>query len=103
MSRTYTVFSSCGSGVATSSHVAASIKDGMAQRGLAVQVRTCGVMEMNGLLERVTPDAIVSTTSLETVKGLGDIKVFPGMPLLTGIQKTKLLDDLAAYLTSLEE
>ena len=102
MARTYTVFSACGSGVATSSHVAASIKDGMAQRGLAVQVRTCGVMELTGLLDRMTPDAIVSTTSLETVRGLGNVKVFPGMPLLTGIQKGKMLDDLAAYLTSLE-
>ena len=39
MKRTFKILSACGSGIATSSHVATSIRQGMADRGLAVEVR----------------------------------------------------------------
>ena len=102
MARKYKLLSACGSGIATSSHVAASIKSGMADRDVEVEVRTCGVTEISGLIDSIKPDAIFSTTPIDDiVSNLGDIKIFSGVPLLTGINKKKLLDDLASYLKSL--
>jgi len=98
MAKTYHLLSACGSGIATSSHVAASLKNGLKERGIDVDVRTCGVIEINGLIANTKPDAIIATTTLETVANLGDIKVISGVPLLTGIKKKQMLDDLADYL-----
>lgn len=98
MAKTYHLLSACGSGIATSSHVAASLKNGLKERGINVEVRTCGVIEINGLIENTRPDAIIATTKLETVSNLGNIKVISGVPLLTGVKKQQMLDDLAEYL-----
>ena len=101
MTRTFKILSACGSGIATSSHVATSIRQGMADRGLAVEVRTCGISEAAGLIENGRPDAIVSTTSTESVYNIGDIKVFSGIPLLTGIGKNQFFDEMKDYLEKL--
>ena len=60
MAKVFKVLSACGSGIATSSHVATSIRQGMADRGVNVEVRTCGVNEMSGLIDNVKPTIIVS-------------------------------------------
>lgn len=101
MGRTFKVLSACGSGIATSSHVATSIRQGMLDRGINVDVRTCGINEMSGLIDNVKPDAIVSTTSTESVYNIGDIKVFSGVPLLTGIGKDKFFDEMKEYFETL--
>lgn len=102
MEKTFKILSACGSGIATSSHVAASIRNGMAERGVNVDVRTCGINEMAGLIDNIKPDAIISTTSTESVYNIGDIKVFSGVPMLTGIGKNEFFDELKNYLEQLE-
>lgn len=101
MGRVFKILSACGSGIATSSHVATSIRNGMADRGVNVDVRTCGINEMAGLIETIKPDAIVSTTSTESVYNIGDIKVFSGVPMLTGIGKDAFFDEMKEYLEQL--
>ena len=101
MAKVFKVLSACGSGIATSSHVATSIRQGMADRGVNVEVRTCGVNEMSGLIDNVKPTIIVSTTSLESVRNEGEIKVMSGVPLLTGIGKNQFFDEMEEYLKSI--
>ncbi|MBP2638621.1 MAG: hypothetical protein H6Q72_4528 [Firmicutes bacterium] len=96
--RVFKVLAVCGTGMATSSHAAMVLQKGLKERGLEVQVRTCAVMEANGLIINFKPDVIVHTTSLASVSNLGDIKVFPGVALLTGVGADKLCNEIAAYL-----
>lgn len=101
MGRIFKLLAACGSGIATSSHVSTSLKNGLMARGVEILVRTCSVQEISGLIDSLKPDAIVTTSSLESVKNLGDIKVVSGIPFLTGFQKDPLLDELAEYLNGL--
>lgn len=98
---TYKLLSVCGSGIVTSSHVSAALKSGLESRGITAEIRTCGITEANGLISNLKPHVIISTVDMDTVHNVGDIKVISGVPLLTGIQKGKMLDDLASYLKSI--
>ena len=45
--KTYTILSACGSGVATSSHIAASLTSSLKEMGVSVNVRTCSLGEID--------------------------------------------------------
>ena len=101
------------------------LQQGMEKRNMPAQIRTCKVIEATGTIKGYDPDVILSTvatTSFEnprtgTIKGYdpdvilstvattsfenpSDAKVFSGVPLLTGVGASKLLDDIVEYLKS---
>lgn len=83
----------CGTGVATSTMVATSIKDHLAGQGIDAQVTQGKVMDLvNG-----TPDVdlIVATTSVpDTVT----VPVVAGLPFLTGIGQDATLAEIVSHL-----
>jgi PTS system galactitol-specific IIB component len=96
------ILSACGSGIATSSHVATSLRDGLKERGLEVEIRTCAIQELETLIRTLKPSAIFAPSSDDAIApNVGDIKIFSGIPLLTGINKNALFDEVAAYLNSI--
>ena len=98
------VLSACGSGIATSSHIRQVIDEALKERGVKdCVVRTCGVAEIAGLIDSMDPAVIVHTMSLETVKNpkLADVKCMSGMPILTGVRRKEMLDELAEYIKTI--
>lgn len=99
----FTILSACGSGIATSTHVATSLTEGLRERGVEdVTVQTCAIQNLPSLISTAHPSAIFApSTDADVVGDVGDIKIFSGVPLLTGINKQALLDEVAEYLKSL--
>ena len=84
----------CGTGVATSTMVASSIRDHCSQQGIDVEVSQGKVMD----LLQGTPDVdlIVATTA---VPDSVSVPVVPGLPFLTGIGREAALADVVAHLS----
>ena len=87
----------CGTGIATSTMAATKLREMLKQRGITVHTTTCKSTEVAGKIQSSRPDAIVSTTKLTTA---GDIKVFSGIPLLTGVGASQLIDSIVEYFTT---
>ena len=82
--------------------MATSLRDGLEERGVDVEVRTCALQELPTLIDTLRPSAIFAPVSEDDIApNIGDIKVFSGVPLLTGINKQALFDEVAEYLNSL--
>lgn len=96
--KNYRILAVCGAGLATSTHVAKTLQTGLKERGIDGQIRTCSVAEATGIISGYQPDVILATVATDSIKGSGDIKVFSGIPLLTGIGSDQILDEVAAYL-----
>jgi PTS system galactitol-specific IIB component len=83
----------CGTGVATSTMVASSIKDHCAAEGIDVQVSQGKVMDL--LSGNPDADVIVATTSVpESIT----VPVVAGLPFLTGMGKDAALAEVVAHL-----
>lgn len=85
----------CGTGVATSTVVATSIREHCARRGIDVDVRQGKVMDLLGGSPNV--DLIVSTTQIP--KGI-ETPVIGGLPFLTGVGVEALLEQIVGHLTA---
>lgn len=84
----------CGTGVATSTMVATSIKDHCAAQGLEVTVTQGKVMDL--LSGTPDVDVIVATTSVpDTVT----VPVVAGLPFLTGIGVDASLAEVVRHLS----
>ena len=84
----------CGTGVATSTMVASSIREHCTQQGIAVEVSQGKVMDL--LSGDPDVDLIVATTSVpESVS----VPVVAGLPFLTGIGRDEALAQIVAHLS----
>lgn len=84
----------CGTGVATSTMVASSIKDHCAAQGIDVQVTQGKVMDL--LSGNPDVDVIVATTS---VPDSITVPVVAGLPFLTGMGQDAALAEVVGHLT----
>jgi galactitol PTS system EIIB component len=84
----------CGTGVATSTMVASSIKDHCAAQGIDVQVSQGKVMDL--LSGNPDADVIVATTS---VPDSVTVPVVAGLPFLTGMGQEAALAEVVSHLT----
>lgn len=91
---TYRVLVACGSGIATSTHVATVLKSRLADRGISVETTQCRIQDIKSYLSGM--DAVVTTTSLAVDVG---VPVLNGVPLLIGVGSEQVIDELAAVLT----
>ncbi|WP_069804656.1 PTS sugar transporter subunit IIB [Thermogemmatispora onikobensis] len=89
---------SCGTGIATSTLAADKLKRLLKSRGLSVTTASCKAAEVAGKVSTFRPHAIVSTTQV-AVKV--PVKVFNGLPLISGVGADQLADEIAAYLKTL--
>lgn len=96
----YKILGVCGAGLSTSTTVARMLQQGMEKRNMPAQIRTCKVIEATGTIKGYDPDVILSTVVTTSFENPSDAKVFSGVPLLTGVGASKLLDDIVEYLKS---
>jgi len=93
MARQKTILFACGTGVATSTAVNATVAEAMKARGLTFNAIQCKATEVLSLADGA--DLIVATTPISaSVK----IPVVKGLAFLTGVGKDKALDDIEAEL-----
>ena len=91
----------CGSGVATSTVAAAKCRKMLSERGIDVDVLECNATDIAAKLATFKPHVIVPTTVISDSL-LGGVKKFPGLPFITGIGMDKVIDDIAAYLKTIQ-
>ena len=84
----------CGTGVATSTMVASSIREHCRARGIDVEVAQGKVMD----LLSGTPDVDVIVATTQVPAGVG-VPVVAGLPFLTGIGQEEALAEVVAHLT----
>lgn len=94
-SRTKKVLVICGTGVATSTVVASSIREHCAAEGIDVEVTQGKVMDLVGGAPDV--DLVVATTEVPASVG---VPVVAGLPFLTGVGKEAALDEVVRVLKS---
>jgi len=83
----------CGTGVATSTVVAAKVRDHLAAEGIGAAVVQGKVMDLVG--GDVDADLIVATTD---VPAAVNVPVIRALPLLTGIGQEEVLAEIALAL-----
>lgn len=100
--RQFKILAVCGAGLATSTYVAKTTQEGLASRNINSVIRTCSVGESNGVILNYEPDVIITTVSTNAVTPPEGVKVFSGVPIMTGINCDKTLDDITDYLKGKE-
>lgn len=93
MAKQKTILFVCGTGVATSTAVNATVTEEMKERGLTFDSRQAKATEVSSLIDNV--DFIVSTTP---ISGTVTKPVIKGLAFLTGVGKDKALDEIEAEL-----
>lgn len=87
----------CGNGAATSTMVLQTLKEMFEEKNIPVDLAQKKVQEVNELIKDDFYDMVVSTSGTDFTNP-NNIPVFSGVPLLTGIGKEQMLDDVVAAL-----
>lgn len=94
----FKILSICGSGVATSTLVSERLKEGLEEQGITdLAIEEANVNEAAGMIQNNRPDAVVSTTPLDSVE-LDGVRDFSGLPILMNINTQVLYKEIAEYL-----
>ena len=81
----------CGTGMATSTAAAESLRESLEEQGIRVDINQCKVSELKSLVDSFEPHVIVTTARVSDDFG---IPVFSGQPFLTGIGEEEVVDDI---------
>lgn len=98
MARTVRLMVSCGSGIATSTHVASMVKEYMDERHIPVSIETCSVQDLANRASGC--DMVLSTTQVAFDPG---VPVFSGLPLLIGVGEEEVMEEMAAKMKEISE
>lgn len=82
----------CGTGMATSTAAAESLREGLEDQGITVEISQCKISELNSQVDSFQPHVIVTTAKISDDYG---IPVFSGQPFLTGVGEEEVIDDIA--------
>lgn len=82
----------CGTGMATSTAAAESLRESLEEQGISVEISQCKVSELKSQVDSFEPHAIVTTAKVSDDFG---IPVFSGQPFLTGIGEEEVVEDIA--------
>jgi PTS system galactitol-specific IIB component len=94
----YTIIVSCGTAIATSTHVAIKLKEALEERGLKIHTIQCRVPEVSDYTDQA--DLVVTTAQIPFDL---DIPVINGIPFLTGVGIKEVIDNIEQKLTAGEE
>lgn len=95
--RTYTIVVSCGTAIATSTHVALKLKEELTKKGLSIHTIQCRVPEVPDYAEQA--DLVVSTAQIPFDLG---VPVINGLPFLTGIGEKEVIEKIENTLLNSE-
>jgi galactitol PTS system EIIB component len=96
--KTYTIIVSCGTAIATSTHVALKLKEMLQARGLSIHTIQCRVPEVPDYADQA--DMVVTTAQVPF-----DLKIpiINGLPFLTGVGIKEVINSIEKNLTEGEE
>jgi PTS system galactitol-specific IIB component len=94
MAKTLRIIVACGSGVATSNVAAEKLKGALSDRGLYAEVRAVDMKSLES--EARVADVLVSITPYATRDQELKIPALNGIPLLTGVGISALIDQIVA-------
>ena len=100
MNKEYRILFVCGNGVATSTAAAMRCQEYLGEKDFVIHVEECKVDAVEGMAMTFKPDVIIPTTILP-LDICPEIKRFPGMPFMTGINLAKAGDELIEYLNTI--
>jgi PTS system galactitol-specific IIB component len=98
----FKILSVCGTGVATSTVAAETLKEKLKLKGFDVVVKECKAAEVKTNVELFKPALIINTTPVSDEAASG-VKKFSGLPFLTGVGVDKLVNSIIDYLNSINE
>lgn len=87
----------CGTGAATSTHVATRIREELGSKGLEVVTTQCRIQDIGVNLTGI--DLIVTTSRVEKSY---DVPLFNGIPILTGMGAEQLYNKIMKALNKKE-
>ena len=90
----YRILTICGSGIATSTVAAEKMRQMLNDKGYDVDVVECN--------DTFQPHAVVPTTTISD-SVLRGIRRFQGLAFITGIGMDKVVEEIAAYLDTIQE
>jgi PTS system galactitol-specific IIB component len=96
--RKYTIIVSCGTAIATSTHVAIKLKELLGEREINIHTIQCRVPEVPDYADQA--DLVVTTAQVPFDL---PVPVINGLPFLTGIGIKEVIDDIEKKLTEVEE
>lgn len=86
----------CGTGMATSTAAAESLREALEERGVSVELSQCKVSELSAQRDSFEPHVIVSTANIgEEYEG---VRVFNGQPFLTGVGEDEVVDGIEEFI-----
>lgn len=87
----------CGTSIATATHAANAAMDLAKEHGIQVDVAQCKAAEIRGKLQTFPADVVIAMTPVPDDLG---VKVFSGVPFLSGVGLDQLKSDLVEALKS---
>ncbi len=96
--RTYTIVVSCGTAIATSTHVSLKLKEMLGERGLSINTIQCRVSEVTDYADQA--DLVVTTAQIPFDL---PVPVINGLPFLTGVGIKEVIDSIEKELEAGEE
>lgn len=81
----------CGTGMATSTAAAESLREALEEQGISPEIAQCKVSEMKSYVDSFEPHVIVTTAKVSDDFG---VPVFSGQPFLTGIGEDEVVEDI---------
>lgn len=91
----YKIVVSCGTAIATSTHVSIMVKQLLGERGIKVHTIQCRVVEVPSL----APDADLVISTAQVPYDI-NVPVVDGIPFLTGIGVKEVIDKIEKILLS---
>ncbi|CAN5574593.1 PTS sugar transporter subunit IIB [soil metagenome] len=82
----------CGTGMATSTAAAESLREGLEDQGISVEISQCKISELKSQVDSFEPHVIVTTAKVDGDYG---VPVFSGQPFLTGVGEEEVVEDIA--------
>lgn len=96
--KTYTIVVSCGTAIATSTHVALKLKELLGEHGLLIHTIQCRVSEVTDYADLA--DLVVTTAQVPFEL---NVPVINGLPFLTGLGIEEVIKEIIQALEDLEK
>lgn len=81
----------CGTGMATSTAAAESLRESLEEQGLNPEIAQCKISEVKSYVDSFEPHVIVTTAQVSDDFG---IPIFSGRPFLTGIGEEEVVEEI---------
>jgi len=96
--RTFTIVVSCGTAIATSTHVSLKLKEILGERGFLIHTIQCRIAEVTDYADQ--SDLVVTTAQVPYEL---KVPVINGLPFLTGLGIKEVIEEIVQILRNLDQ